>query len=87
MYREIHPLATIACARKDGAVSQDESLLGLLLRAHAEASAQAHGEKYLHKNISASNCYEMAMGSIHGAIQNVFIAERYVAMSERKENP
>jgi hypothetical protein len=39
----------------------DESLLGLLLRAHKEASAQAHGEEYVFHNIPAKCDYEMAV--------------------------
>ena len=35
-------------------VMADESILGLLLRAHAEAAAQSHGERYVFDNLSSS---------------------------------
>lgn len=60
----------------------DESILGLLLRAHARVSEQAHGEQYVHRNISASQSYENARSSIESAIRQVTIAERYVARQE-----
>ena len=54
----------------------DESILGLLLRAYAQCSAQAHGEEFIYKNIPAKCQWEMAMRSIEGAIKNVTYAER-----------
>lgn len=62
----------------------DESLLGLLLRAHAEAAAQKHGEMYVHKNISASSHFEQAQGFIESAIRSIGFAEQYVARAEKK---
>lgn len=65
----------------------DESILGLLLRAHALCAAQSHGEEYIFKNISASNCYDQAKQSIESAIKSVGIAGLYVArQGDRKEN-
>jgi len=67
-------------------MSQDESIMGLLLRAHAQVAAQAHGEEYIHKNISAKCCYENAMQSIHSAINSVSMALIHAhGQKERKE--
>lgn len=64
----------------------DESLLGLLLRAHQEASAQAHGEEYVFHNIPAKCDYDMAVQSIEQAIKNVHHAEIIVyGQKDRKE--
>jgi hypothetical protein len=66
----------------------DESLLGLLLRAHKEASAQAHGEEYIFHNIPAKCDYDMAVQSIEQAIKYVHHAEiRVYGQKDRKENP
>ena len=54
----------------------DESILGLLLRAHAQVAEQKHGERYVHSNIPTSMDYEMAQGHIESAIRAVFVAER-----------
>jgi hypothetical protein len=63
----------------------DESLLGLLLRAHKEASAQAHGEEYVFHNIPAKCDYEMAVQSIEQAITKVHFAEiRVYGQKDRK---
>jgi hypothetical protein len=56
----------------------DESITGLLLRAHAQVAAQAHGEEFIHNNISAKCFYENALQSIHSAIQSVAMAQAYV---------
>ena len=53
----------------------EESLLGLLLRAHREASAQSHGEEYLFHNIPAKCDYDMAVQAIESAIRSVHNAE------------
>jgi len=63
----------------------DESILGLLLRAHGLVSAQAHGEQYLHHNISASNCYENARQSIEAAIRQVGFADTYIARQDAQK--
>jgi hypothetical protein len=64
----------------------DESLLGLLLRAHKEASAQAHGEEYVFHNIPAKCDYDLAVQSIEEAIRNVHFAEiRVYGQKDRKE--
>lgn len=64
----------------------DESILGLLLRAHGQCAAQAHGEQYVHINLSASSHFEQAMKSIEGAIHSLSFAEQYIArQSARKE--
>jgi hypothetical protein len=60
----------------------DESILGLLLRAHGLIAGQAHGEQYVHHNISASNCYENAMHSIESAIKQVGFADTYIARQD-----
>ena len=68
-------------------MSQDESIMGLLLRAHAQVAAQAHGEEYIHHNISAKCCYENALQSIHSAINSVSMAQVHVyGQEERKES-
>jgi hypothetical protein len=64
----------------------DESHLGLLLRAHAECAAQAHGEEYVHGNIPAKCDYEMALQSIHSVIRTVVNAETRVAVDQAKKN-
>jgi hypothetical protein len=53
----------------------DETILGLLLRAHARASEQKHGEEFVHKNTSASMSYGTAVQSIESAIWCVWFAE------------
>jgi hypothetical protein len=63
----------------------DESLLGLLLRAHAECAAQKHGEQYVHHNLSASAHFESAQNSIGSAIHSIMLAERYIGLSEVKK--
>ena len=60
----------------------DESILGLLLRAHAECAAQSHGEEYVHGNIAASQCFDQAVQSIEAAIRQVHFAECYVRVHE-----
>jgi hypothetical protein len=63
----------------------DESLLGLLLRAHAETAAQEQGERYVFDNISASAFYGQAKQSIECAIRQIGFAEMHVArQGERK---
>jgi hypothetical protein len=57
----------------------DESILGLLLRAHRQCAAQAHGEQYVFANVSAANSYEMAGQAIESAIRNIGFAEQSVA--------
>lgn len=63
----------------------DESILGLLLRAHRRCAEQQHGEQYVFDNISASNCFEQACNSIECAIHNLSIAERYVSMQSNRK--
>lgn len=63
----------------------DESILGLLLRAHGQCAAQAHGEEFIHKNISAKCQYETAMQCVENAIRQVTCAERSVARQDSKE--
>jgi hypothetical protein len=60
----------------------DQSIGGLLLQAHAQVAAQAHGEEFIHHNVSAMNCFEMALRSIEGAIQNVHNAEMHQRIQE-----
>ena len=59
-------------------MSQDESIMGLLLRAHAGIAAQRHGEEFIHHNVSAMCCYENALQSVHSAIKSVGMAEVHV---------
>lgn len=61
----------------------DESVLGLLLRSHAELSAQCHGELYLFKNVSAASHYENAYKSVESAIRSLGLAEQYVVRAEK----
>jgi len=60
----------------------DESLIGLLLRAHAQCAAQAHGEQFVHNNIPAMCDFETAKQSIEGAIKSVMFAEQQVRIHE-----
>lgn len=60
----------------------DESILGLLLRAHAECAAQAHGEQYVHDNIPAMCDFQNAVQSIESAIRSVNFAEGRVRVHE-----
>lgn len=53
----------------------EETILGLLLRAHARASEQKHGEEFVKKNTSASMSYERAVQSIESAIWAVYFAD------------
>jgi hypothetical protein len=55
----------------------DESITGLLLRAHAQVAAQAHGEEFIHHNVSAMCAYQQAEQSISSAIQSVARAEMH----------
>lgn len=64
----------------------DESILGLLLRAHGKCAAQAHGEEHVFKNIPAKCDYEMAVDSIAQAIRRVCLAEQRVRVHEA-QNP
>jgi hypothetical protein len=60
----------------------EESIIGLLLRAHRETAAQAHGEEYRMSNVNAANCYKDATNHIEGAIWNAIFAEQYVRSQE-----
>jgi hypothetical protein len=60
----------------------DESILGLLLRAHKETSAQMHGETYIFRNISAANYWEQATSFIESAINSASRAEQYVSQQD-----
>ncbi len=63
----------------------DESLLGLLLRAHAETAAQEHGEWYVFDNLSSSAFYGQAKQNIETAIRQIGFAEMHIArQGERK---
>jgi hypothetical protein len=62
--------------------TNDESILGLLLRAHKQASAQAHGEKYVFNNISAWNHFDTCTKNIEAAILSLSFAEQYVARAD-----
>jgi hypothetical protein len=53
-----------------------------MLRAHAECAAQAHGEKFVHENLSSSAHYDSARQSIESAIQSLSFAEQYIARAE-----
>ena len=61
----------------------DESILGLLLRAHRECAAQAHGEEFVHHNTSAMMNYETAGQGIEAAIHAVTLA--MIAQYSQKE--
>lgn len=56
----------------------DESIMGLLLRALEKVAAQKHGEEFIFHNVSAMCAYEQALQSIHSAIQSVSRAESHV---------
>ncbi len=60
----------------------DESIIGLLLRAHRKCAAQSHGEEYLHENIQASQCFDTAVQAIESAIKSVNFADGYVRVNE-----
>jgi hypothetical protein len=63
----------------------DESIMGLLLRAHARCAEQKHGEEFIHHNVSAMNCYEHAVQSIQSAIRSVSFAEMHTAREDAKK--
>jgi hypothetical protein len=65
----------------------DESIIGLLLRAHAKCSEQKHGEEYVFRNIPSSQCYEQAVSFIESAIKEIVIAERYAVKDEKGAKP
>ena len=56
-------------------MSNEETIIGLLLRAHARASEQKHGEEFVNRNTSASTSYERAVQAIESAIWAVYFAE------------
>ena len=66
-------------------MNTDESILGLLLRAHAACAGQAHGEQYVHGNIQASQCFEKAVQSIESARRSINFADGYVRVHEAKK--
>ena len=66
-------------------MSTDESLLGLLLRAHREASAQSHGEEFVFHNIPAKCDYDMAIQSIEAAIKSINFA--MIRVYSQKDRP
>jgi hypothetical protein len=61
----------------------DESILGLLLRAHKDCCAQAHGEEFIHKNVSAMCCYQQAAQSIESAIKSASMAQAHVIADKK----
>lgn len=60
----------------------DESMLGLLLRVHAQVAAQAHGEEFIHHNAPAMQCFETMRHSIEAAIRSLSMAEMYQRTQE-----
>jgi hypothetical protein len=52
-----------------------QSILGLLLKAHAQVAAQAHGEEFIYHNTCAMSYYETAQANIESAIFSVNNAE------------
>ncbi len=63
-------------------MANEESILGLLLRAYGQCSAQKHGEEYLHHNGDAVLSYDQATQHIYDAIHAVVIAEMCVRRQE-----
>ena len=61
----------------------DESIMGLLLRAHAQIAAQAHGEEFIHHNVSAMCSYQTAQQNIESAIKNINFADIHVAREKK----
>lgn len=57
-------------------MANEESILGLLLRALVKIAEQKHGERYVHHNDATSMDYETAEGYVQAAINAVVIAER-----------
>lgn len=53
----------------------DESILGLLLRAHAEVAAQKHGERYVFHFPASSMDYDTAQQHIESAINAAWCAD------------
>jgi hypothetical protein len=66
-------------------MANEESIIGLLLRAYGQCSEQKHGEEYLHHNDNAAASYRHAVRSIGDAIQSVIIAEMYVRKQEERK--
>lgn len=67
-------------------MANEESILGLLLRAYGQCSEQKHGEEYLHHNDNAVENYRHAVRSIGDAINSVVIAEMYVRIQETRKS-
>ena len=63
----------------------DESILGLLLRAHSQASAQQNNENFHLKNENAALYYSYCVDHLHRAIQSLFLAERAVGYDEGRK--
>lgn len=66
-------------------MANEESILGLLLRALVQIAEQKHGERYVHKNVPTSMDYEQAERYVTSAIGAVFIAERSEARFEKNQ--
>ena len=56
-------------------MANEETILGLLLRALVQVAEQKHGERYVHKNDPSAMDYETAEQYIKSAIHAVVFAE------------
>ena len=63
----------------------EESILGLLLRALRQAAQQEHGEEFNQGNINGSVYFGQTCENIHRAIQSLFAAERAVGYSDARK--
>lgn len=63
----------------------EESIIGLLLRAHGHVAAQALNEERL-GNISASQCWQQSQKAIENAIWQAHFADNYVRAQEARES-
>lgn len=61
-----------------------ESILGLLLRAQADAAVKAWLEEELNKNASAAQSYRMCVQGIEDAIQHLVFATQHVHYADGK---
>jgi hypothetical protein len=63
----------------------EESILGLLLRALRQSAQQEYGEEYKQSNLNGSVYYGQCCQNIISAIQALFLAERTVGYSDGRK--
>lgn len=63
----------------------EESILGLLLRALRHSSQQEHGEEFNQSNLNGATFYGQCCQHIDAAIKALFAAERTVGYSNARK--